>query len=129
RGALHLGGGLMTGLRYIRWISVGATVAAVSLASGPGAALAGAGGSDSAARATARATHAAAHGSAGGAGVGQPSADFNGDGYPDIAVGTIFENIGSSDLNAGAVNVMYGSAAGLQATGTGGPDDQFWYQG
>ena len=119
----------MTGLRYIRWISVGATVAAVSLASGPGAALAGAGGSASAARATARATHAAAHGSAGGAGVGQPSADFNGDGYPDIAVGTIFENIGSSDLNAGAVNVMYGSAAGLQATGTGGPDDQFWYQG
>src|SRR5439155_300336 len=60
---------------------------------------------------------------------GQPSADFNGDGFQDVAVGTIFENIGSSDLNAGAVNVMYGSAAGLQATGTGGPDDQFWYQG
>jgi FG-GAP repeat protein len=61
------------------------------------------------------------------AGGKQPSADFNGDGYQDIAIGSIFENV-NGRLNAGAVNVLYGSATGLQADGTGAPDDQFWTQ-
>jgi FG-GAP repeat protein len=50
--------------------------------------------------------------------------DFNGDGLADMAVGTIFENIGG-ELDAGGVNVLYGTAAGLQAEA---PDDQFWNQ-
>jgi hypothetical protein len=48
--------------------------------------------------------------------------DFNGDGFADLAVGAPFENVGASD-DAGAVNVIYGSSAGLTATG-----DQFWTQ-
>lgn len=48
--------------------------------------------------------------------------DFNGDGYDDLAVGADDEGIGDRDI-AGAVNVIYGSAAGLTATG-----DQFWHQ-
>jgi hypothetical protein len=39
-------------------------------------------------------------------------ADFNGDGFDDLAVGAAFEDLGSV-LDAGAVNVLYGSAAGL----------------
>src|SRR5207248_1814733 len=54
--------------------------------------------------------------------------DYNGDGYGDLVVGSYDEKIASIP-EAGAVNVLYGSAAGLQATGTGGPDDQFWFQG
>ena len=38
-------------------------------------------------------------------------ADFNGDGRSDLAVGAAAEDIGS--VNAGAVNVIYGSASGL----------------
>jgi hypothetical protein len=53
--------------------------------------------------------------------------DFNGDGFDDLAVGVPLENLGSA-ANTGAVNVLYGSATGLQATGVGGPDDQFWHQ-
>jgi FG-GAP repeat protein len=53
--------------------------------------------------------------------------DFNGDGYGDLAVGVYREGVGEYD-RAGAVSVIYGSATGLQATGTGGPDDQFWTQ-
>jgi predicted metal-binding protein len=55
------------------------------------------------------------------------SGDFNGDGFADLAVGAYGEDVGSI-VDAGAVNVIYGSAAGLQATGTGGPDDQYWTQ-
>jgi hypothetical protein len=55
------------------------------------------------------------------------SGDFNGDLLADLAVGVPFENVGGID-GAGAVNVLYGSPTGLQATGTGGPDDQFWSQ-
>jgi hypothetical protein len=53
--------------------------------------------------------------------------DFNGDGYADLAVGVPFEDVGSEPRvsNAGAVDVLYGSAAGLQATA---PDDQYWNQ-
>jgi hypothetical protein len=53
--------------------------------------------------------------------------DVNADGFGDLAVGVRVEDVGSV-LNAGAVNVLYGSATGLQADGTGGPDDQFWTQ-
>ncbi|MEM3034981.1 MAG: FG-GAP repeat protein [Candidatus Nitrosocaldus sp.] len=50
--------------------------------------------------------------------------DFNGDGYTDLAVGVPFEDIGSI-IDAGAVNILYGSSSGLQASS---PDDQFWHQ-
>jgi FG-GAP repeat/FG-GAP-like repeat len=53
--------------------------------------------------------------------------DFNADGFTDLAVGTPFESVGTV-TGAGAVNVLYGSAAGLQASGSGGPDDQLWTQ-
>jgi hypothetical protein len=55
------------------------------------------------------------------------SGDFNSDGFADLAVGVYMEDVGSV-TNAGAVNVLYGSATGLQANGTGGPDDQSWSQ-
>jgi hypothetical protein len=50
--------------------------------------------------------------------------DFNADGYADLAVGLPFEDIGTV-MDAGAVHVLYGSAAGLQATA---PNDQLWSQ-
>jgi len=50
--------------------------------------------------------------------------DFNSDGFTDLAVGVPFEDVGTVP-DAGAVEVLYGSAAGLQATA---PDDQFWSQ-
>jgi hypothetical protein len=53
--------------------------------------------------------------------------DFNGDGFGDLAIGVRIEDVGAV-LNAGAVDVLYGSVTGLQATGEGGPDDQFWSQ-
>ncbi|MDC0767605.1 FG-GAP and VCBS repeat-containing protein [Streptomyces sp. HD] len=43
-------------------------------------------------------------------------ADINRDGYADVAVGTIHEDIGSADI-AGSVTVLRGSATGLTATG------------
>jgi hypothetical protein len=57
----------------------------------------------------------------GGSG-GQARADFNGDGVSDLAVGVPFEDVGPV-VNAGAVNVIYGSATGLTATG-----NQFLHQ-
>jgi hypothetical protein len=48
--------------------------------------------------------------------------DFNGDGRDDLAVGVPFESIGEV-IDAGAVNVLYGSSSGL--TGDG---DDFWHQ-
>src|SRR5262249_29243939 len=53
-------------------------------------------------------------------------ADFNGDGYEDLAVGVPGEGIlvqGVIMSGAGAVNVIYGSATGLNPTG-----NQFWFQ-
>ncbi|TAH34599.1 MAG: hypothetical protein EYC70_16845 [Planctomycetota bacterium] len=44
------------------------------------------------------------------------AADFNNDGRDDLAIGSYGEDIGSV-VNAGAVNVLLGSAAGLTATG------------
>jgi hypothetical protein len=49
-------------------------------------------------------------------------ADFNGDGFGDIAVGVSGENLGSIS-NAGGVNVIYGSSSGLAST-----NNQFWSQ-
>src|SRR2546428_5551135 len=50
--------------------------------------------------------------------------DFNNDGFADLAIGVPLEDVGAI-THAGAVNVLYGSAAGLQATS---PDDQLWNQ-
>ena len=50
--------------------------------------------------------------------------DFNGDGFTDLGIGVPGEDVGTA-TNAGAVNVLYGSAKGLQADS---PDDQFWTQ-
>jgi hypothetical protein len=44
-------------------------------------------------------------------------ADFNNDGSEDLAVGVPFESVGSIE-SAGAVNVLYGSAAGLSGAGS-----------
>src|SRR5205823_2487626 len=43
-------------------------------------------------------------------------ADFNGDGISDLAVGDPFEDVGTAS-QAGAVNVLYGSATGLTDDG------------
>jgi hypothetical protein len=48
--------------------------------------------------------------------------DFDGDGFDDLAVGVPFENVDRHPL-AGAVNVLYGSGAGLSSAG-----NQFWSQ-
>jgi hypothetical protein len=45
-----------------------------------------------------------------------PAGDFNGDGYPDLAVGAPGEDVGSA-TDAGAVNVIHGSAGGLSDAG------------
>jgi hypothetical protein len=42
--------------------------------------------------------------------------DFNGDGYDDLAIGVPGEDIGDIP-DAGAVNILFGSANGLTATG------------
>jgi hypothetical protein len=55
--------------------------------------------------------------------------DFNGDGFDDLAIGAWDEDVGTA-RDAGAVNVIYGSACGLQADPTcGNPDDQYFTQG
>jgi hypothetical protein len=48
--------------------------------------------------------------------------DFNHDSYVDLAVGIKLEDIGSIQ-DAGAVQILYGSANGISATG-----NQFWHQ-
>lgn len=48
--------------------------------------------------------------------------DFDGDGYDDLAVGVPDEDV-SGFADAGAVNVLYGTASGLSASG-----DQMWHQ-
>ena len=50
--------------------------------------------------------------------------DFNGDGYDDLAIGVPFEDVGSVK-DAGALNVLYGSASGLSTTVHAG---EFWHQ-
>ena len=49
-------------------------------------------------------------------------ADFDGDGFDDLAVGADGDVVGGVD-QAGGVNVIYGSAGGLTATG-----NQLWTQ-
>jgi hypothetical protein len=51
-----------------------------------------------------------------------PAPDFNGDGFADLVVPVPFEDVGAA-LDAGAVHVLYGSAAGLTSSGS-----QFWHQ-
>lgn len=53
---------------------------------------------------------------------GQARADFNGDGFGDLAVGVPGEDVGGK-VDAGAVNVIYGSSAGLGPAG-----NQLWHQ-
>lgn len=55
----------------------------------------------------------------GGAPVGftPPDADFNGDGYADLAVGVPGEGV-AGNSNAGAVNVLYGAQNGLSSNGS-----------
>ena len=48
--------------------------------------------------------------------------DFDGDGDDDLAIGSPFEDV-SGELNAGVVNVLYGTPGGLASTG-----DQLWHQ-
>jgi hypothetical protein len=50
--------------------------------------------------------------------------DFNDDGCDDLAIGVSYEDVGSI-VDAGAVNVIYGSASGLS---TAVVPDQFWHQ-
>jgi hypothetical protein len=54
-----------------------------------------------------------------GAWFGKPIAggDFNNDGFDDLAIGTHMEDVGTIK-DAGAANVLYGSAAGLSTTGS-----------
>lgn len=49
--------------------------------------------------------------------------NFNGDNYSDLAIGVAGEDVGNVN-NAGAVNILYGSANGLTAT-----NNQIWNQG
>jgi hypothetical protein len=51
------------------------------------------------------------------------ASDFNGDGFADLAVGVPNEDVGAT-VDAGAVNVLYGSPDGLEASSA-----QFWTQG
>jgi hypothetical protein len=53
---------------------------------------------------------------------GQVRADFNGDGFDDLAVSASWETV-NGHYAAGAVNVLYGSPRGLAA-----PGNQFWTQ-
>jgi FG-GAP-like repeat/FG-GAP repeat len=51
------------------------------------------------------------------AAAGGLQADFNNDGIADLAVGVVGENLGAIS-NAGAVNVLYGTASGLTGAGS-----------
>jgi hypothetical protein len=69
------------------------------------------------------AVSAGAHaGTAAAAAAGSLEADFNNDGFADLAIGAPFEDIGVTP-DAGAVNVLYGAAAGGLS---GAGDQQFW---
>ena len=55
-------------------------------------------------------------------GFGLAAGDFDNDGRDDLAIGARGETVSGQSL-AGAVNVLYGTANGLRATG-----NQFWHQ-
>lgn len=62
------------------------------------------------------------------AAAGVVRADFNGDGWADLAIGMHGKNVGEEG-SAGAVVVIYGSSAGLDAFGGDGiPASQVWTQ-
>lgn len=48
--------------------------------------------------------------------------DFDGDGRSDLVVGAPWDRVGGV-ANAGAVNVLHGTSAGVTASG-----DQLWYR-
>jgi hypothetical protein len=86
----------------------------------------------SAARLTATGNQQWLQGSGGVIGVAEASdffgaalaaSDFNNDTFDDLAIGAPFEDVGTT-LDAGAINVLYGSANRLSATG-----NQQWLQG
>jgi hypothetical protein len=58
-------------------------------------------------------------------GVPLSSADYNGDGRDDLAIAATLEDVGTV-IDAGAVNVIYGSSGGLSATAV--LPDQMWTQ-
>ena len=49
------------------------------------------------------------------------SADYDSDGFADLAIGVPVDRVGKDQVRAGSVNVLYGSAAGLTAK-----RDQLW---
>jgi len=51
------------------------------------------------------------------AGVQSVQADFNGDGYHDLAIGVPYEDLAAA-INAGVVHVIYGAEGGLTAAGS-----------
>jgi hypothetical protein len=55
-------------------------------------------------------------------GADRSAADFNGDGFADLALGAYLEDVGAV-ADAGAVNLLFGSAGGLSGAG-----NQFWNQ-
>ena len=68
------------------------------------------------------------------AGIGSASvstyADFNNDGFDDLAIGIPGETVGGFS-DAGAVSIIYGSSSGLRSSAAGdgsGRADQFWHQ-
>ena len=64
-----------------------------------------------------------------GSSSGIAKGDFNGDGFADLAIGVPGKNIPATELDTGAVIVIYGSATGLTAAGdTNIPASQFWAQ-
>jgi len=52
----------------------------------------------------------------------QPLADFDRDGYADLAIGAPYENV-SSTTDAGSVSVVYGTSTGLSGIG-----NEYWQQ-
>jgi len=55
--------------------------------------------------------------------------DFNGDGFDDAAFGVPYEDVGGGPIvDAGCVNIVYGSGGGLATAATGGIASQVWTQ-
>jgi hypothetical protein len=63
-----------------------------------------------------------------GSSSGISKADFNGDGFADLAVGIPLQDTPASVADSGAVIVIYGSSVGLTTTTAGIPAAQFWSQ-